>query len=84
MDATSFHTALIVRPAASGHTLLRHWLLGSGVGRVLEVSRTTDAIVLMGEELVDLVLTAWEAPGLSASALLTAMRARAHESQRGS
>jgi CheY-like chemotaxis protein len=70
----AFHTALIVEPTLVGSRQLRQVALSVGFERVLLTEDGPQAVTVMGEELVDVVFTPWEAGSLSGVGLLRALR----------
>lgn len=74
MAERQFRTALIVEPSLIVRRRLRQVALHAGIQRVLLADDGAQAAMLMGEELVDVVLTPWEAEGLAGMELLRALR----------
>ena len=70
----AFHTALIVEPALVKQRQLKHVALSVGFERVLLAEDGTQAVTVIGEELVDVVFIPWETGTLSGVELLRALR----------
>lgn len=76
MSHAAFHTALVVEPRPLARRSLQQLLRRVGVTRVLEADSAPDALMVLGAELVQLVLTPWALPGLEGRALLQSLRQR--------
>lgn len=74
MAEREIRTALIVEPSLVVRRQLRQIALRAGIERVLLADDGPGAVTVMGEELVDLVLTPWEAGELAGRELLRALR----------
>ena len=74
LNEADFQTALIIEPSLAKRLPLRLLLLESGVKSVLEAEAASEAITLMRQELVNVVLTPWQTPELSGTPLLRAFR----------
>ena len=76
MSRRAFHTVLIVEPSLVEQKRLRQVALRAGFERVLLAADGLQAAKTMGGELVDLVLTPWDAAELAGPELLRALRRR--------
>ena len=72
---------MIVAPSILEQRRLRQVALSAGIERVLLAEDGIQAATMMGEELVDLVLTPWDPDGLAGKELLRALRKRARNRQ---
>lgn len=71
-----FRTALIVEPAILEQKRAQRQLQRAGFERTLVAESGPQALTMLAAELVDLVLTPWDAPELSGLELLRALRKR--------
>ena len=69
-----FQKALLVESVVSNRKSLRFLLLHFGVKHVFEAETGSEALTLMAEELVDIIFTPWEVPGISGKTLIKALR----------
>jgi CheY-like chemotaxis protein len=69
-------SALILEPSLITRQTLKRLLRRCGFERVLEADSAADAIMLLREQPVDLVLTPWAAPGMAGIPLLRTLRDR--------
>jgi two-component system chemotaxis response regulator CheY len=76
LSGTDFQKALLLLPDPVRRHGLRRVLSRLGVSQVLEAETAHEALTLLGGELVDLVLTVWQAPDLGGTELLAALRNR--------
>jgi len=72
----SGRTALLVEPSLLERNRLRRGLQREGFERVLQAEDGPTGVTLMAAEPVDLVLTRWDAAGISGLELLRALRKR--------
>ena len=76
LKETPFQTALLVEPDLARRRALHRMLIAAGLRRVLESESALEALSMMGEELVDLVFTPWETPGMAGPSLIRAFHNR--------
>ncbi len=76
MTDRNFRTVLIVSPSLIDQRRLGGAMRRLGFQRVLEASGGRQAVTVLAEELVDLVLTPWDTADLSGVELLRALRRR--------
>ena len=72
-------TALVMAPHPAWRPGLRRMLHTLGYARVLEAGTEPEGISLLRGELVDLVLTPWETPGVSGATVVKASRGRGRQ-----
>ena len=77
MARKSGRTALLIEPSLLERNRLRRGLQREGFERVLQAEDGPTGVTLMAAEPVDLVLTRWDAAGISGLELLRALRKRA-------
>lgn len=76
MARKSGRTALLIEPSLLERNRLRRGLQREGFERVLQAEDGPTGVTLMAAEPVDLVLTRWDAAGISGLELLRALRKR--------
>lgn len=69
-------TALVVEPDLMRRMALRGILQKAGIRKVWECQDVQEALTLLGAELVDIVLTEWEVPGMAGPDLIKALQNR--------
>ncbi len=74
MTHPASRTALILEPNLLVRQALRGLLMRQGFARVLQAEHVTEALTLMREQPVHVVLTPWQAPGMDGVPLLDALR----------
>ncbi len=76
MARKSGRTALLIEPSLLERNRLRRGLQREGFERVLQAEDGPTGVTMMAAEPVDLVLTRWDAAGISGLELLRALRKR--------
>lgn len=81
MGRPLFHTALLLAPTPVEGTSVRNALLQCGLENVLLAGEQAEALALLTQEPVDIVVTPWELDGLPGRALLRALKQKGRHKQ---